>query len=310
MNKPAEDPPAASPEVDVTIPVSETRPRPKQIFRRFVKLGRHVRMLGQFVSTRFSSRALRDTFKDVQHFAFFLGYPFSGTSLMGSLLDAHPNAVIAHEMQFLRYFKYGFNRDQIFQLLLRNSEAMAQEGRVQNGYPYNVPNQSQGKFTQIRVIGDKRSSTVLRMVDRHPGLLEKFEKAIGVPLKRIHMIRNPFDNIATICQRSSTGRLDEAVEYYFWLVKILSGVRERTPRENLFDLKHEALIADPKGSLKQGCEFLGLVPTEEYLKDCASIVFSSPRKTRFKVPWAAKLKDQVQAGIEKVDFLRGYSYDE
>lgn len=131
-DKPAE---AAAPEV------ASKKWRRSLILRRFNKLGRHFRMVGQYLSTRFASRASLEIFKDLERFSVFLGYPYSGTSLMGSLLDAHPNAVIAHEMNFLRYFRLGFSREQIYQLILRNAQETAQEGRFQSGYTYAVPNQ-------------------------------------------------------------------------------------------------------------------------------------------------------------------------
>jgi hypothetical protein len=240
----------------------------------------------------------------------FLGYPFSGTSLMGSLIDAHSHAVISHELNFLKYFRFGFSRDQIFQLLLRNSQEMARDGRTQSGYEFNVPNQWQGRFERIRVIGDKRSSTLLRMVKRRPGLLDKFAERIDVPVKCFHMIRNPYDNITRICRESNDGRLDNAVEYYFWLVDILEGIRKRTAPENFMDLRLETLIADAAGSLRKACDFLKLEPSEDYVRDCAGIVFKSPRKTRFGLPWTQKLIDQVQAGIERVEFLRGYTFED
>lgn len=295
---------------DAAVPAATPKPRENQMLRRFTKLGRHFRMAGEYLSTRFVSRSALEIFKDVERFSVFLGYPYSGTSLMGSLLDAHPDAVVAHEMNFLRYFRLGFSRDQIYQLILRNAQATAQEGRFQSGYTYAVPNQWQGRFARIRVVGDKRSSTLLRMVDRHPELLAKFGRKIQVPLKCIHMIRNPFDNITTICLKSRTGRLEDSVEYYFWLVNVLDGVRSRIPKEDFFDLRHETLIADPAGSLRRGCEFLKLEPTDAYLKDCAGIVFPSPRKTRVKVPWSTALVDRVKAGIDKYEFLRGYTYED
>lgn len=93
-------------------------------------------------------------------------------------------------------------------------------------------------------------------------------------------------------------------------MKVLDGVRARIPKEDFFDLRHEALIADPTGSLRRGCEFLRLDAPDAYLKDCASIVFPSPRKTRLKVTWTPHLIDQVRAGIDKYDFLRGYTFED
>ena len=49
----------------------------------------------------------------VERFVFFIGYPRSGHSFIGSVLDTHPNTVMAHKYMFLRkcttYFQSGRN---------------------------------------------------------------------------------------------------------------------------------------------------------------------------------------------------------
>ena len=49
-------------------------------------------------------------FKTVEKYCMFIGYPRSGHSLIGALLDAHPNIIIAHELNDLRYFARGFSK--------------------------------------------------------------------------------------------------------------------------------------------------------------------------------------------------------
>ena len=39
----------------------------------------------------------KQTVEDVEKFVFFIGYPRSGHSIIASLMDAHPNIVIAHQ---------------------------------------------------------------------------------------------------------------------------------------------------------------------------------------------------------------------
>jgi phage terminase large subunit-like protein len=44
----------------------------------------------------------RNRFHDVGVFCIFIGYPRSGHSLVGSLLNAHPEVIISHELDVLR----------------------------------------------------------------------------------------------------------------------------------------------------------------------------------------------------------------
>ena len=48
-----------------------------------------------------------DTFETIQLYCMFVGYPRSGHSLVGAMFDAHPDIVIAHELDALRYLKAG-----------------------------------------------------------------------------------------------------------------------------------------------------------------------------------------------------------
>ena len=54
-----------------------------------------------------------------------------------------------------------------------------------------------------QVIGDKKASVTTARLHHEKGLhdLRKLEKVLGIPIKLINVIRNPFDNIATICRR-------------------------------------------------------------------------------------------------------------
>jgi hypothetical protein len=85
-----------------------------------------------------------ELFDSVESYAMFIGYPRSGHSLIGALLDAHPNAAIAHELDVLKYVKEGYSREQIDPLLLENSRRYTESGREWNGYRYEVAGQWQG----------------------------------------------------------------------------------------------------------------------------------------------------------------------
>jgi hypothetical protein len=51
----------------------------------------------------------------------FVGHNKSGTSMVGSLLDAHPEVILSDEADALDYVRAGFSREQIFHILLGQS---------------------------------------------------------------------------------------------------------------------------------------------------------------------------------------------
>ena len=102
--------------------------------------------------------------------------------------------------------------------------------------------------------------------------------------------------------------MEDAVEFYFTLCEAISEVRAKMGGD-LFDLRHESFIEDPQTHLRTLCEFLGQDAPDDYLDDCASVVFVSPNKSRHEMSWSSALIDTVQARIDRLPFLRGYSYE-
>jgi hypothetical protein len=250
------------------------------------------------------------TFESVETFCIFVGYPRSGHSLVGSLLDAHPNAVIAHELNVLKCVEKGFSKGRIFRLVLENSRRVAKSGREWEGYSYKVPNQWQGRFERLQVVGDKKGGASTRIISSAPDILRGLRDIIDTDVRFIHVVRNPYDNISTIFkQRRHNQSLRPVIEDYLSLCAINSDIRDRVGGDSVFDLRHEAFVEGPKKLLGDLCGFLGLERREGYLEDCASLVFDSPRKTRYDIEWNSGEIAVVQEGIDHYEFLKGYSYE-
>jgi hypothetical protein len=98
-------------------------------------------------------------------FCLFIGYPKSGHSLVGALLDAHPEIVIAKATNPLALVAVdGMPRDEAFAMLLESSREEALRGRKQNKYRYGVEGQWQGQARTLRVLGDKFSDRTTKRI--------------------------------------------------------------------------------------------------------------------------------------------------
>lgn len=266
-----------------------------------------------FLKSYYQSLKVKKEFSNINNYCIFIGYQRSGSSLVGSLLDAHPNVVIAHELNAMKFFESKFNKDQIYYLLLKNSQKFAEQGRSWSGYSYTVPNQWQGKFDNLQIIGDKKAALSTIKLGQNPQLLEQIRKTIQLPLKFIHVYRNPYDNITTMFKnkdRKKTKLLDfeGTINYYFDLCEIINTLKKNIPTQDIFDLQHESLIHNPQKALQELCHFLDIEPTNEYLNDCASIVFKSPRKTRETIQWSEEQIELVKSKMIDFDFLQEYCY--
>lgn len=266
-----------------------------------------VKVPYQYLSSLWHTTADRTLFADVEKYVLFIGYPRSGHSLVGFLIDAHPSAIVASQTNIFRYLGHGFSARQSFYCILENSRKVARIGREWRPYTYAVPNQWQGRFDKLRVVGD---CTGLSRVRKDLSLLTKIrEKLPGIELKLIHVIRNPYDNISTMT-RVRRAQLDPTIEVYFSMCEIVEQIQQRVGPGVIYDLKHEDLIADPKQALRGLCGFLGLSAEPQYYEDCASIIFKSPRKTRNDITWTPEQIALVQRQASRFPFLRDYTYDD
>jgi hypothetical protein len=259
-------------------------------------------------------------FQDVQTYLMFIGYPRSGHSLIGSLLDAHPQIVVAHELDALYYFKNGFSAIQVYYLILKNSMNFTRSGRQWMGYKYNVPNQWNGKYSNIKVIGDKCGGRSTRRLEQHDNveLLYKIEKQFGKPLMIIHVIRNPFDNITTMVRRSHERNGSEIniellslqIKHYFKFVKINNHLKNNE-RLRIVDIHFESFVADPKDSIKKLIGMFNLNCDDDFLRDCSSTVWMKPKKTRYSLDlWTPEIIQNIEEKLKEFDFLDHYRFNE
>jgi Sulfotransferase family len=285
---------------------SASVPRKQERDRRFKRV---TNKEWRYAMSALGSLVEKRHFNRVQSFCLFIGYPRSGHTLIGSLLDAHPNAVIADEMDALKYIQAGFRRDQLFYLLLRGSRRAAKAGRQRTGYSYAVPGQWQGRFDKLRVIGDKAGGASAVRLAAFPSLLDTLSNGFNTRLKFIHVTRNPYDVISTMAEWARNP-LENSCGRFFDFAESIDQIKKEPKKAEIYDLKHEDFIASPKAVLKELCRFLNLEENDAYFEACASIVYQSPHKSRLKAPWNPALIDAVKQKLNRVPFLKDYSFED
>jgi len=263
-----------------------------------------------FIRGNILSRTFKWDFNQIEAFCIFVGYPRSGHSLVGSLLDAHPDIVISHEMDVLRYLRYGFSKKQILSLIIHKDKSFTGKGREWSGYDYNISGLWQGHYRQLKVIGDKEGSESTRQLKQKPHLLDKVRETFDYPLKLIHIVRHPLDNITThYIKRNPQQTLPEAIDDYFERVETNDSIRKQINSNEWFELAHEDIVANPKASLKKMTDFLGVEPDENYLNAAAGKIFNSPHNSRNKIDWHEELMQQVAERSQNYEFLEHYNFD-
>lgn len=252
--------------------------------------------------------ALAADFAGITDYCMFIGYPRSGHSVVGSLLDAHQHMVIAHELNALKFVEAGCTRAELFWLLAENARRFAQHGRQWGDYRYEVPGQWQGRYQGLKVIGDKKGGSSSMLLGRKPELLDALRRLVPERLRMLHVTRNPYDNIATMA-RKDTRDLGKAIQLYFELCEVNRRVAAAAGEGNVARLRSEDLIGDPAGALRSLAAFLGVAAPEDWLAACAATVAPSPHRSRDALSWPAPALARVEAGIARYDFLHGYRFE-
>ena len=179
----------------------------------------------------------KDVIDHIEKFVIFIGYPRSGHSIVGSLMDAHPHMVIANEFLLLRNWKYFSDREKesdesnpfykhksyLFNILYKRSywdttDGLRNEQKAMKNYTLSMDSSLwQGRFDKyISVIGDKSggvtAGTYLISNSTFSRYLDELRVTVNIPIKAIHVIRNPYDQISTCVLYKDHSRLSNSLE--------------------------------------------------------------------------------------------------
>jgi hypothetical protein len=245
-----------------------------------------------------------DPLAAVTGFVLIVGNARSGSSLLGAVLDAHPTAVVANETDGSVNLWRDLAGPQILRLIYETAARNAAAGRPSEGYRYQIGPPPQSK-SDIRLAGDKTWNPALLMLHGNPGFLPSLEERLGVPVRLVHVIRNPFDTIATMHRRSGAS-LEDRTRWYFMHCDAAAALQERLPATRFLDSHHADLLAEPTAELCRLGEFLGLPTCDDHRAAVTRLLYDRPRRTADSVPWTAGQIAGVARRMAQFDFLHRY----
>ena len=277
----------------------------------------------------------RRTLSQLTGFVQFVGFPRSGHSLVGALLDAHPQIAISHELDAMGLFAKGVPPRAVAALALRQAEAFRADGAWWNGLRYEVGG-APPRGTP-RVAGDKKGDWTSRWCALDPSLPERFRRASRVRTKYVLIARHPLDNVATMTLRlgrtydqlridapregfaealaaaQAEGRIpsaasDEMIGDYAALCAATEAVRLRTRRGDWFCAAYEDLAASPARVLAALAAFLGVDADPRWL-DAAAAHLRPAGRSRGKLAWTPPQEQAVMALTRRYEWLEGYADD-
>ena len=150
----------------------------------------------------------QDVIDRVKTFVFFMGYSRSGSSIVSSLMDAHPHMVIAYQYKVISEWNQKLNnKAYLYRELYEKSVNDATRGwrsehNMDKSYTLHIDTGWQGRYDKyISVIGDKTADKPVnlfaRSQSRFSEVYTQLRETVEAPVKAVFVVRNPYDIIST-----------------------------------------------------------------------------------------------------------------
>ena len=272
----------------------------------------------------------------IKIFVFFIGMPRSGHSIVATLLDSHPHIVISNELDIFNGANLdgsNVSKSSLFNDIWHTSYRKARSSLrgSSKGYSLGIEGLYQGAYqSYIDVIGDKKggktTAAFLANNKLFQNRLNKLRTVVNLPIKVIHVIRNPYDNIATLAiyehfnrkrtdvvmtKKSNTTisinpeLMNNSTHYFFDFYQGAEMMRQKFNLDTM-DVHGKDLIVNPRVMINKMCDFLQVPCSDDYLNIVSNKIFSSESKTRYNVKWTDEQISKIKENIKKYDSLRQY----
>lgn len=249
--------------------------------------------------------------RDVETVCLFIGHVKSGGSLIGAMVDAHPDAVVADEVDALDHLSAGFSREELLAVMAKGSRREAMKGRVtaRRLQPYSlaIDDQWQGRHRRPAVMGESRAGPTTRKLGADPRRLQDLvDFAAPARLRFIHVIRNPLDPIGAMVVRGGRSVEGAIADYAAQAQRaelIVADLRE----DDVLAVHYEDLLDRPLETVESVFRFLGLEPEPGVVSACKELVDPTRQPERRLTSWTQPQLEEVHSLTERHPFLGRYT---
>ena len=215
-----------------------------------------------------------ENIKDIPFF-FVVGRPRSGTTLLRTLFDAHPNVLIPQECQFIinLYPKYGAITRWNQNILLEFYGDLQEQWRFDT---WKI-DQEELKAALLKFEGEQRYSTICKVVyacypslfnkeeiimfgDKNPGYTIYTERLLKIfpDARCIHITRDYRDNFVSVRNVDfELPVISLVTSKWIYFVKQFNKAKKKYP-DSHYTIRFEDLIKEPEIQLEKLCQFTGL----------------------------------------------------
>lgn len=242
--------------------------------------------------------------KSLNAFLLIIGNARSGSTLIGSIINAHKNAIIANETQASRIFWEGLTKEDLYKIIEQNVLEIEDSQFLYSGYKPISSDRIIEKTNPI-IIGEKIWNPATLLLHGKYNLIEQLSITIGLPILLIHSIRNPFNAIATMHLKSGAPIADR-IAWYFMHCEAVKMISKRCNSVNFLHVYHEDLITNSAQEISAMCSFLNLPIHAQHLTVVKQSLFNKPNESRNLVSWSNNEILQISRKMENYEFLHKY----
>jgi hypothetical protein len=255
------------------------------------------------------AKRARLDFADIDTFVLFVGPTRSGSSIVSQLMNAHPDVIVSRELDAPERVRRGWDRDTIFGGILARDQQLASLDESWIDQDFVTPGSFSGDYQRLRVVGDKVSGLSTASLLEHADLWDRFQDLVGVPVKVVQNVRNPFDNIARIAQGGNEDLATAASDYFDQLVA-LRILEARCGSERTHVLPIDVLVAVPVLTIGELCSFLMVEAGRDFVDGCVQRLRGSARQARHEVTWPDGLRKNIESSMAAFPQLAPYTFDD
>lgn len=208
----------------------------------------------------------------------FIGSPRTGSTLLGQLLNHHPQALIANEARALasvlsgsatwddamtraahiawEQFRVGLEADHHFAPTLNQYQPRWQSLR-------DLADRPECAKRGVRVIGDKKAGGNIEAILANPSEFHQLMTA-GEDIRLMHIVRRPIIAARSLMKSHGAPSLEAALESVLRLTNAAWNIGSRYP-ERYYCLDHNDLCSLPHGELRRLLEWLGIAADPRWI---------------------------------------------
>lgn len=216
----------------------------------------------------------QDDLKNIPFF-FVIGRPRSGTTLLRTLLDAHPNIVIPFESPLILKLANKYSKIRIWNRELLNN--LFDDLRVLKKFNTWLIDEELLKNNLLKINHELDYQTIIKFIyshfnpifvkeeikifgDKNPHYASSINKIFSLfpDAKYLHITRDYRDNILSNL-KFEFGTSRKSLLAYRWKESIIkmNKLKEKYPNQ-FFTLRYEDLVEDPAQIMKSVCDILGV----------------------------------------------------